>query len=104
MTGLTEHEHLVIARARQLAGVLGAEAVRTYTGTDNTDLAYAEALGEAQHLLGELAAIADRPDSADEDTRRLGAIRDLLAHFDWEHHDRQLALEAIERIVDVGQP
>jgi hypothetical protein len=35
-----------------------------------------------------------------DDTRRVAAIRDLLAHFDWEYHDRQLALEAIDRIAD----
>lgn len=40
---------------------------------------------------------------AAEDTRRLAAIRDLLHHFDWEHDDRQYALEAIERIAD-GTP
>ena len=55
-------------------------------------------------MLGALAAILERPAAPAEDTRRLGAIRDLLAHFDWEHHDRQLALEAIERIVEGGQP
>ena len=38
-----------------------------------------------------------------DDARCLREIRDLLAHFDWEHHDRQLALEAIERIVEDGQ-
>ena len=38
-----------------------------------------------------------------EDTRRLNAIREVLKHFDWEFHDRQLALEAIERIVEGGQ-
>jgi hypothetical protein len=38
-----------------------------------------------------------------EGTRRLNAIRDLLAHFDWEFHDRQLALEAIDRIAGGGQ-
>ena len=36
------------------------------------------------------------------DTRRLDAIRVLLARFDWEHDDRQYALEAIERIVAEG--
>ena len=35
----------------------------------------------------------------DEDARRLDAIRHLLADFDWEHDDRQYALEAVERIV-----
>ena len=24
-----------------------------------------------------------------EDARRLNAIREVLSHFDWEHHDRQ---------------
>lgn len=38
-----------------------------------------------------------------EDTRRLAAIREVLKRFDWEHHDRQLALEAIERIAEGGQ-
>ena len=35
-----------------------------------------------------------------EDTRRLSEIRELLSHFNWEFDDRQLALEAIERIAD----
>lgn len=39
---------------------------------------------------------------APTDADRLAAIRDLLDHFDWDHHDRQLALEAIELIVDPG--
>jgi hypothetical protein len=39
-----------------------------------------------------------------EEARRLNAIRGVLARFDWEHADRQLALEAIERIADGGQP
>jgi hypothetical protein len=38
-----------------------------------------------------------------EDTRRLDRVRVVLAKFDWEHDDRQFALEAIERIVDGGQ-
>jgi hypothetical protein len=38
-----------------------------------------------------------------EDTRRLGAIRGVLADFDWETSDRQYALEKIERIADGGQ-
>jgi hypothetical protein len=41
--------------------------------------------------------------AAAEDTRRLDRIRVVLAKFDWEHDDRQLALEAIDRIVDGGQ-
>jgi hypothetical protein len=42
--------------------------------------------------------------TAAEDARRLDAIRGVLDHFDWEHDDRQLALEAIERIADGAQP
>jgi hypothetical protein len=60
----------------------------------------AGALGER---LGDVAAVAECLDASEdqaEDTRRLGDIRALLAGFDWEHHDRQLALEAIERIVE----
>ena len=34
-----------------------------------------------------------------DDARCLREIRGLLARFDWEHDDRQLAPEAIERIV-----
>ncbi len=44
-----------------------------------------------------------RDHEQDEDTRRLAAIRGVLNRFDWEHDDRQLALEAIERIVEGGQ-
>ena len=49
------------------------------------------------------AYVRDAEDQAGEDTRRLDRIRVVLAKFDWEHDDRQFALEAIERIVDGGQ-
>jgi hypothetical protein len=39
-----------------------------------------------------------------DDARCLREIRDLLARFDWEHDDRQYALEKIERILEGGQP
>ncbi len=42
-------------------------------------------------------------DQAAADTRRLDRIRVVLAKFDWEHDDRQYALERIERIVDGDQ-
>ena len=41
----------------------------------------------------------DAPTADDFDARMVSEIRDLLARFDWEHDDRQLALEAVERIV-----
>jgi len=37
--------------------------------------------------------------SGTEDSRRLAEIRAILAAFDWEHDDRQYALERIEMIV-----
>jgi hypothetical protein len=54
-------------------------------------------------VLGDLLAALGEPDGATEDTQRLDRVRVVLAKFDWEHDDRQLALEAIERIVDGGQ-
>ena len=42
-------------------------------------------------------------DRAAADTQRLDRIRVVLDRFDWERDDRQLALEAIDRIVDGDQ-
>ena len=47
---------------------------------------------------------APAPASEAEDIRRLNAIRGVLDSFNWEFDDRQLALEAIDRIADGGQP
>jgi hypothetical protein len=50
---------------------------------------------ELRRLLGQvLGLLAARQD----DSRRVAEIRGVLAAFDWEFHDRQLALERIERI------
>lgn len=50
-------------------------------------------------MLGYLLA-APVPAAQDStEARKLAGIRAILAGFDWEWHDRQLALEAIERIV-----
>jgi hypothetical protein len=55
---------------------------------------------ELRRLLGQvLAVLAERQ----EDTRRLAEIRAVLAGFDWEFHDRQLALEEIDRIATGGE-
>jgi hypothetical protein len=52
-------------------------------------------VAELRRLLGQvLGMLAARQD----DSRRLAEIRAVLAAFDWEFDDRQLALEAIERI------
>ena len=55
---------------------------------------------ELRRLLGQvLAVLAERQDEG----RQLAEVRAVLAEFDWEFHDRQLALEAIERIVTGGE-
>jgi hypothetical protein len=61
-------------------------------------------LGDEEYAAAAQAAggphAAPEPGDMAEDTRRLGAIGEVLDRFDWEADDRQLALEAIERIAD----
>jgi hypothetical protein len=84
------------AEAARAAYVDWAEGQHKYAGMSDAD--YAAALERAGGT-----DTAARPGTAAEDTRRLDRVRVLLARFDWEHDDRQLALEAIDRIVDGGQ-
>ena len=100
----------------QIAAATGttAEAARTayrewaegqhqqYAGTGRfglDDAGYTAALEAA----GEPGPAATTEATA-EDTRRIQAIRAVLARFDWETSDRQYALKAIERIAEGGQP
>jgi hypothetical protein len=54
---------------------------------------------DLRRLLGQvLGVLADRIAERQEEARKLAEIRAVLAGFDWEFHDRQLALEEIERI------
>jgi hypothetical protein len=54
---------------------------------------------ELRRLLGQvLTVLAERQ----AETRQLAGIRAVLDAFDWEFSDRQLALEAIERITSEG--
>ena len=104
---LTGAERRAIDEARKVATVRTAD-IREYTGDDDMLMAYAVAFGRAQWHLNDLLRLVERlavgdEDQAAEDTRRLNEIRKLLAGFDWEYHDRQLALEAIERIAEGGQ-
>jgi hypothetical protein len=114
VTALTDTDRRRIAQARTLAeaGVEGSDAIREHLTArgllepgDETLTTYPFAFGVARELLADLAAIAERlggaGDQAAEDTRRLGEVRALLAAFDWEHDDRQYALERIEMIVAV---
>jgi hypothetical protein len=53
--------------------------------------------GRLAAALGSVLAMV--PEVADPDAApKLAAIRAVLAGFDWEFHDRQLALEEIDRI------
>ena len=56
-------------------------------------------LAETRRQLGQaLAAAADLTDAAGQ----LAEIRAVLDAFDWEHSDRQYALEKIERLASPG--
>jgi hypothetical protein len=110
MSTLTGADRHLIARARELASADNEYDITGAIGPAD-DVSYsaliARAFRQAQHLLAELAAIAERlsggEDQAAADTLRLDRIRVVLARFDWGHDDRQLALEAIERIAYGGQ-
>ena len=56
---LTDEDRRLIAKARELAW-LRADGIRKATGQQDTGMAFAAALGQAQHLLNELAAIITR--------------------------------------------
>jgi hypothetical protein len=110
---LVHHAVLAGATWQQVAGATGSDP-------DQARQAY-RAWAEGQHRLRQdfpggaiglgddeyAAAIkaAGKPaaDATAEDTRRLDKIRALLARFDWERDDRQLALEAIDRIAEGAQ-
>ena len=104
---LTGDDRRIIAQSRALAE-LSHDGICARFPEEESRTAYARALGAAQFFLGELAGLTERLSAAEPsppgDTRRLGEIRALLAAFDWEHDDRQYALEAVERIAGGDQP
>jgi hypothetical protein len=53
---------------------------------------------EVAELRRLLASVLTVPAEPQAETRQLAAIRAVLAAFDWEFDDHQLALEDIERI------
>lgn len=59
---LTGTDRLMIAKAREVAALTSGGAMLERYGETDHDMARAAALGEAQFLLGELAAIIDRLD------------------------------------------
>ena len=58
---------------------------------------------ESDHGSSEEAAERVTRLNGGQDAGDLDAIRAVLAGFDWEHDDRQYALEQIEMIADKGQ-
>lgn len=56
---LTEHDRSLIAAALELAALKG-NALREHTSERDLGMAMAQALGEAQHVLRELAAALER--------------------------------------------
>ena len=60
MTRLTSKETALITRARELAAIHGVDAFKEHAGETELAMAYGVTLAEAQHLLNELAAIAER--------------------------------------------
>ena len=57
---LTDHDRKIIAQAREIAGLRFAQAFCERAGVDDSDMARAVTLGEAQVYLDELAALAER--------------------------------------------
>ena len=60
-------------------------------------------LRECAESRRQLAAVLAVIDGQADEAGRLARIRQVLAEFDWEFHDRQLALEAIDRIQAGGE-
>ena len=58
-TRLTDRARSIIARAREIAE-LPADGNCAWAGEEDADFARGVVLGHAKHLLGELAAIAER--------------------------------------------
>lgn len=70
---------------------------------DTELVAWVARMHGAAQLLDAYVRDASAPVEVAADTQRLDRVRVVLAKFDWEHDDRQYALESIERIVEGGQ-
>lgn len=110
MTALTALDRQAIARVRELAALRTTDAMRQHFGDEDGDMARAATLGALQEAALTLADLSERlggdegqADATSEDSQRLDRIRVVLDRFNWEHDDRQLALEAVERIATGSQ-
>jgi hypothetical protein len=81
---------------------IARDYLRVVQQTDVLYMAPSALLRECAESRRQLAAVLALLDGQADEAGQLAEIRELLAHFDWEWHDRQLALEAIERIVAGG--
>lgn len=92
------------ARRTAAAAVL-ADYKRASGGMDIADLALWAA--RMADMLGHVLAALDDGDRAAAQfpaaAAQLAEIKLVLDGFDWEYHDRQLALEAIDGIVNRGR-
>ena len=59
-SALTDRDRDIMAKARELAELRGADAIRACTGEADITMAVAAAFGVAQSLLAEQAAIINR--------------------------------------------
>jgi hypothetical protein len=92
------------ARRTAAAAVLAGYLSGAGTADPNALSMAAARLADA---LAHLLAVLDEGDQAAAQfpaaAVQLAEIRLVLDGFDWEYHDRQLALEAIDEIVNRGQ-
>lgn len=92
------------ARRTAAAAVLADYAEACTSGADVADRAlWAARLADTLGLVLAGLAAAVIPPGEPAAMQQLEEIRLVLEAFDWELSDRQLALEAIERIVSGGE-
>jgi hypothetical protein len=108
---LSERERATLERAAELAALAGADQVRGWAGAASYDVAstlraYAEVLGIAQALLGDLAAIVRRLGDEDYACSACGApVGIFTGHGDGWHHYRGDGTAASPVVLyDAGHP
>jgi hypothetical protein len=91
-----------LAARRTAAAAVLADYQHEAATADTADRAmWAARLADMlRHVLAELDAVDQAAAQFPAAAAQLAEIRRIFAAFDWEFSDRQLALEAIERIVD----
>ena len=99
---LTEQQRAAVKQASEAVGMTAGAIAAGVPGAyrSSREEVYEAAYGQVKdHLAAVLVVIGELLDSTRDDAYIAGQVRGVLALFDWEHDDRQLALEAIERIV-----